>query len=204
MGGVFMRKIIILATLFMFVVYCGGLVEDMQTMHNGIIRLHVVGASDSEADQRVKLAVKDAVNVHLQDKLQPIDSIEEAKVILEREMDSIQAVAEQVLRFNGFSDTVTVSLEKEVFPIREYETFTLPSGVYESLRIRIGNAEGRNWWCVVFPSLCLPAESNSEDVPASHGFSDRLYDTLTGEDGYEIRFFLLDWLGQLQNIWFAS
>jgi stage II sporulation protein R len=101
----------------------------------------------------------------------------------------------------GINETVNVTFEKETFPIRHYDTFSLPSGVYQSLRIRIGQAEGKNWWCVVFPTLCIPQTGDGfQEVAAGSGFSDDLTLSLTREEGYEVRFFLLDWLGQLENL----
>ena len=203
MGGVFMKKIVVIVVFLSLAIFCAGILEDMRTLHSGVIRLHVVGASDGTVDQEVKLEVKDAVNTYLANILLEVTSVEEVKSILLHEMPTIKAVADQVLDSRGFRDRVTVTLEKEAFPIREYDTFTLPSGVYDALRIRIGAGAGKNWWCVVFPSLCLPATGEElKDISAGAGFSDTLYDTLTGNSGYEIRFFLLDWLGQLQNLWF--
>ena len=98
----------------------------------------------------------------------------------------------------GFPDTATVSLCLEEFATRVYDTFTLPAGLYESLRIVIGEGEGQNWWCVMFPSFCLPATSEGfEEVACGAGFSDTLTQTLEGE--YEIRFFFLDALGAVEN-----
>ena len=89
--------------------------------------------------------------------------------------------------------------------MRQYDTFALPSGVYESLRISIGEAQGKNWWCVVFPSLCMPAVGeNFSDAAAGAGFDDGLTNTLQQKKGYEIRFFLLDWLGWLENLLFRK
>ena len=93
-----------------------------------------------------------------------------------------------------------VTLGKEVFDTRYYDTFTLPAGVYEALRITIGEGQGKNWWCVVFPTLCVPATSDGfEDVAAGAGFPDALTSALEGESGYELRFFLLDLLGKWQS-----
>lgn len=200
-----MRKILIFVMILMILCYGAGLVRDLESLHEGIIRLHVVGASDAEADQNVKLLVRDAVNAYLETELADVQTVEEANEVIRNDLPELKAVAEQVLREQGFSDTIQVSLEREAFPLREYDTFTLPSGVYRSLRIRIGEAEGRNWWCVVFPSLCLSAAGEDlRDTAAGAGFSDSLTNTLTGEEEYEIRFFLLDWLGQVQNLWFEQ
>ena len=86
-----------------------------------------------------------------------------------------------------------------------YETFRLPAGVYESLRIVIGTGEGHNWWCVVFPSLCIPATSSGfADIAVGAGFDSSLTAALEGQAGYEIRFYLLDQLGRLENIFFQE
>ena len=103
----------------------------------------------------------------------------------------------------GSPQSANVTLKKETFGTRVYDTFSLPAGVYDSLRIVIGAGEGRNWWCVVFPGLCVPAASEGvEDVAVSAGFSEELGKTLTGEEPYEIRFLLLDWLGRVENFFF--
>ena len=94
-----------------------------------------------------------------------------------------------------------VTFLKEKFPVREYDSFTLPSGVYESLRITIGDGEGRNWWCVVFPKLCVSAAS-VEDTAAGAGFSEPLTDAITQKQGYRIRFLLLDILGKIENLFY--
>jgi stage II sporulation protein R len=116
----------------------------------------------------------------------------------------LEDVANSTLTQLGSGDKASVFLTKEAFGIRQYDTFSLPSGVYDSLRIEIGQAKGRNWWCVVFPALCLPTTTDGfEDVAASAGFNESLTDTLTTEDGYEIRFYLLDCIGRLENIIFS-
>ena len=105
----------------------------------------------------------------------------------------------------GFDGEAAVSLCKEAFDTRYYETFTLPAGVYEALRITIGEGNGKNWWCVVFPSLCVPATSSGfEDAAVGAGFSDTLSGAVTGEEDYEVRFYLLDTLGRLENILFEG
>jgi len=98
----------------------------------------------------------------------------------------------------GFTDTVSISIGEEEFPARDYETFRLPSGIYKALRIVIGEGEGQNWWCVVFPELCMGATSEQFVQTASmEGFDEELCQTLSGD--YEIRFWLLDQLGRLGN-----
>ena len=126
--------------------------------------------------------------------------VEQAKSYLRDHLSELQTLANQVLREAGFSETAAVSLNSEAFPTREYDTFSLPAGIYQSLRVTIGAGAGQNWWCVVFPEFCVPATSaGMENVAASSGFPDSLTQALTGNEDYQIRFFLLDCLGKLEN-----
>ena len=183
------------------VVWAGMLIADRQALKDQLIRFHVVAASDSEADQSVKLQVRDAVLESLQAELENLSDLEQAKAYLQENLPKIENVANRVLEEAGFSDRATVSLCLEEFGTRVYDTFTLPAGIYESLRIVIGEGQGHNWWCVVFPSFCLPAAGEDfADVACGAGLSETLASTLAGKDGYEIRFFLLDALGELENL----
>ena len=208
MDGVFMRKIIRFFT-FLFVLALVleffGIAEDKQNLRNSLIRLHVVAASDSRQDQEVKLQVRDAVIAYVEGALEHVMTIEEAKAWLQENLPGIQSAANDVLGKLGLSDTAQVTLAPEAFPERNYDTFSLPSGVYQSLRVTIGAGEGKNWWCVVFPNLCLPAAGEStEDVAAGAGFSDELTDTLTQKEGYQLRFYFLDVLGKIENFFFGK
>ena len=176
-------------------VYTFALIGDRQTLKNQVVRLHVVAASDSEEDQAIKLQVRDAVLESLD---HSIDNAEEAKAYLAENLDRIEDTANRVLAEAGCGDTASVTLQKENFDTRVYDTFTLPAGIYDALRITIGAGEGHNWWCVAFPSLCLPTTAEGfEAVAAGAGFSKELTGSLTGE--YELRFYLLDLLGQFEN-----
>ena len=203
MDGVFMKEIIkwtALLLIFVAVVTMVDVVSDRQKLHESLIRLHVVGASDEEADQAVKLRVRDAVTGWLQQELAGIHQAEQARTYLREHLSQIEEIANRTLADAGSSDTATVSFLEETFPARDYDTFSLPSGVYHSLRIRIGEAEGKNWWCVVFPSLCLGTTvSEMENTAVSAGFDEQLTGALTREKEYELRFFLLDCLGMLEN-----
>ena len=184
--------------LLVCLVYAIALVADRQKLKNELVRLHVVAASDSEEDQAIKLQVRDAVLESLQDGIENATDIEAAKAYIGSQLPKLESVANRVLAAAGCGDVATVSLQVEEFAARVYDTFSLPAGLYDSLRITIGEGEGRNWWCVTFPTLCLPATTEGfEAVAAGAGFSDELTGSLTGE--YEVRFYLLDLLGQLEN-----
>ena len=183
------------------VLWLGGVVRDRQTLSEDVIRLHVVAASDSEEDQALKLRVRDAVIGALSDVMADCADARQARQVLEAHLELVRQVAQQTLTEAGITDAVCVSLTREEFDTRVYDTFTLPSGVYDSLRIVIGEGQGHNWWCVVFPKLCVPATVDDfEDTAVGSGFSDTLTDTVSNEKGHEIRFFFLDCLGMLQNL----
>lgn len=193
----FLGTILLLAALVWF----GTVLADRQTLNNDLIRLHVVAASDSAEDQQVKLQVRDALVEHLQTAMQSLPDARRAKAYLQERLSELETLANGVLAAAGVADRAKVTLTKEAFSTRDYDTFSLPAGVYESLRVTIGEGEGKNWWCVVFPSLCLPAAGEGfADAAAGAGFDASLTGALRQEDGYAIRFFFLDCLGWLQNL----
>jgi len=203
-----MKKMIRTLTICLAVtvlIWFAALVGDKQTLREELIRLHVVANSDSQDDQAIKLRVRDAVTEYLQTAMADIGDMEEAKAYLQENLPKIQTLANRVLEKAGVEPDAVVTLAKEAFDTRYYDTFQLPAGVYESLRIVIGEGEGKNWWCVVFPSLCLPATSSGfESVAAGAGFDEALIGALEGKQECEIRFFLLDKFGRIENKFFRK
>ena len=195
-----MRKLlrrVQICLLLVALVWCGTLLADRQRLNQELIRLHVVAASDSEADQTLKLRVRDAVMESLSLAMENVTDAEAAKSYIRSVLPQLETIANSVLEAAGCEDRAVVTFAEEAFGTREYEGFTLPAGVYEALRIVIGDGEGENWWCVVFPTFCLGADFG--ETAACAGFPESLTGALTGE-GYEIRFFFLDLLGRLENL----
>lgn len=207
MDGVFMRiiaKLVCTLLLITIVFGVGTVISDKQVLAQDMIRLHVVADSNSNEDQAIKLKVRDAVIERLQDVMQQLPDAESAKAYLQDHLNELEDLVNEVLQSAGNGCKAVVTLAKESFSKREYDTFTLPAGIYESLRVTIGSGEGKNWWCVVFPTLCVSATTDGfEDVAAGAGFSDRLSGTLTGKKEYQVRFFLLDCIGWIEN-WLYS
>lgn len=161
-----------------------------------LIRLHVVAQSDSVHDQTVKLCVRDAVLARAE---QLMEGAENAHAALEAGLAEIAQAAEDTLSELGEARTVRVRLGKERFPTREYETFALPAGVYESLRVTIGEGKGHNWWCVVFPSICLTASMDEMELAAqAAGITDGELRLIAGsEPRFTLQFRtleLLEWI----------
>lgn len=149
-----------------------------------VIRLHVVGASDSAEDQASKLKVRDAVLRAAAPCLEGVTDPEDARAILAGQLPLLAQAGAQAA-----GETVTAQMEESAwFPTRRYLDFSLPAGRYTALKLTVGEGEGRNWWCVVFPPLCMGAVS--ENVNAYAGsFSDSQVKLITGEsEGYVVKF----------------
>jgi stage II sporulation protein R len=184
------------------VFFVWGTFTDSYTLQDALLRLHVVGASDSQEDQAVKLEVRDAVLASLEEGLLDLTDLDQAVAYVNTMLPKVEQAANQALAAAGFPDTVTVSLTEEAFPTRDYDSFSLPAGVYKALRVVIGDGDGQNWLCVVFPQLCLSETEAFVETANMAGLSEELTDTLSGE--YEIRFWLLEKIGEVKNYFFAS
>ncbi|MDO5545696.1 MAG: stage II sporulation protein R [Eubacteriales bacterium] len=186
-------------------VWTWELLRDRQYLDQELIRLHVVANSDSEADQSIKLQVRDAIVASLSEGMADIGDVQAAKAYLRENLSKIETIANNTLEAAGVDSRAAVTLCKETFDIRKYDTFTLPAGVYESLRVVIGEGQGHNWWCVAFPTLCMSATTEEFEAAArTAGMDDTLSQTLSGEPDYQLRFYLLDVLGRMENLCFRE
>lgn len=120
-----------------------------------ILRFHVLANSDSKQDQEVKEKVRDAVGIYLQPLLEGVDNLEETKKIIEENREQIITVAKHTLNENGFDYEVNARITNLDFPEKTYGAYTFPKGKYEALQIVIGEGEGQNWWCVLYPNMCF-------------------------------------------------
>ena len=118
-------------------------------------RLHVLANSDSDADQQVKMQVRDAVLEATKDGILTCKSAQEARAYIEKNLEIIEKTANETLAANGFDYTATAQVGTFHFPDRTYQDVTYPEGDYQALRISLGEGKGHNWWCVMFPPLCL-------------------------------------------------
>lgn len=127
-------------------------------LYDSIIRLHVIANSDSDPDQALKLLVRDNILGTVSELLGGVTDRSEAENILRSNLGLIEDKAREVLLSERSNYGVAVTLTEEVYPTRVYESVTLPAGSYTSLRVLIGDADGENWWCILFPTLCVTAE----------------------------------------------
>lgn len=157
-----MKKIIILGVLFLC--GCFFITEKRQTsnIEKNVIRFHVRANSDSSIDQERKLKVRDALVDYLRPAMDQVNTKEEALQVLEGKKKEIQKVARNVLKEEGDESKVAVSFPREEFPEKTYGQYTFPKGTYDALRVDIGAAAGHNWWCVMFPDLCVTKDDKVE------------------------------------------
>ena len=165
-----------------------------------MIRLHVVANSDSQRDQALKLQVRDKVLAFTETTMRAAADRQEANRTLRAALPTIQAMAEETLRENGCADRVETSLEPAEFPLKTYSGFRLPAGEYLALRVLIGKAEGQNWWCVVYPPLCMTAAANVRETGIACGM-EREDLNLMQEEGeeYQVKFRCVELWEQLRQ-----
>lgn len=175
-------------------------VHGEEEIYDAVIRLHVLANSDSAEDQALKLEVRNAVLEVTAPLLKDCSDRAQAERLLENSMEEIQTAAERVIADAGRDDSVELLLSEESYPERNYDSFCFPAGSYLSLRVCIGEAAGQNWWCCLFPPLCLGAASvpveEAEDSFIEVGLTPEQYKIITETDnpGYKIRFKLLELL----------
>ena len=149
-----------------------------EKLSGGVLRLHILANSDSDFDQALKLKVRDAVLSYAQDLFAYTDSKEQAQAVARQNLAQLEAVAEQVLRENGCEYEVTAGVDHTFFPTREYGNGQrLPAGFYDALRLEIGAARGRNWWCILYPPLCLAGS----------------VEPVAGATEFQIKFKIVEW-----------
>lgn len=167
-----------------------------QTIRNDVIRLHILANSDSKEDQELKLKVRDAVLEQCPAIFDGTVSPQNAKEKIEPEINNIKKTAESIISEYGYSYNTEVYLEEEYFTTRIYDDVTMPAGKYLALKIIIGNGNGKNWWCVMFPTLCLPA---AEDNSIDSVFNNTQQDIVINTEKYEVRFKIMEYIEAIKN-----
>lgn len=194
-------ELIVLLVLAVILSGFTALERQQQRISNHLIRLHVVANSDTREDQAIKLQVRDAVLEAAGPLTASAGSAQEASTILSSNLDILSFAANERLKELGVDDWATVTLRRELFEVRHYDTFSLPGGYYESLRVTIGDGEGKNWWCVVYPGICTAATTEDQRALAvMAGLSEDDFALLSQEtETYIFRFKILELFEQLMT-----
>lgn len=164
---------------------------------DSVLRLHVLANSDSQEDQALKLRVRDRILTEAERLVPENAGLEETEEILTEHLEELARAGAQTAADAGYSYPVTAELCETWFPTKEYDGFSMPAGQYRALRIVIGEGAGQNWWCVVFPPLCLSA--SVEETARDAGLTEQQVSLLLGEtEGYVIKFKALELWEQLK------
>jgi len=168
-----------------------------ENLYSSVIRIHVVANSDSPRDQAVKLAVRDGIVSYAKENFSQLKSKKEAEAVIGSHLKEIETLAAEIVEKAGENLPVTAVLEQEIYPTRRYEALSLPAGEYLSLQVRIGDASGQNWWCVLFPPMCLNSALGAEDALIDAGMEEENAKLVTHDgERYRVRFKILElWQG---------
>lgn len=173
---------------------CEGIRED-------VLRLHVIANSDSKEDQSLKLKVRDAIINISGSTLEGCEDIISAEDKISSSLSLFKWAAQSCVYSEGYDYSVSVYLDKSYFPTRVYENITMPAGYYNALKIIIGKGEGKNWWCVMFPSLCLPGAYKKEDK-LKQVLNEKEIELVTSNPDYEVRFWLVEKYYDIKNAFY--
>ena len=183
--------LVVIYSLIPFQAQCGNISND-------VFRLHILANSDSEYDQSVKLKIRDRVLEYSKSLFESAKSKEEAESLISQNLDNITRVAQNELKNLGCGQNVKAEIKKMYFTTRYYDSYTLPSGMYDALRITIGSGKGHNWWCVMYPSICVSAASE-QDEKAKRALDDGEYDIIKNEK-YSYKFKVVELFEMMKRI----
>ena len=187
-------EIALLIGMAVFLISGAVSLQNRDQLADKVVRLHILANSDSEEDQALKLRVRDRVLERATELLEQTGDRREAADVLQSHLPELERIAAEEISDCGYEYDVTAEVANTMFPTKEYDGFTLPAGEYLALRIIIGEGNGHNWWCVVFPPLCTTAAA---DVPASAlaaGFDEEEVALVTEEnEGYVLKFKAMEW-----------
>ena len=169
-------------------------------IYDNTIRLHVLAASDSEEDQALKLTVRDALVDEVAALTQGAKDKASGEAILRENIDYLTQIARTTLEREGCTDSVEITLTEEYYPTREYDRLRLPAGEYTSLQVKIGAAEGKNWWCILFPPVCT-SSARAEEAMAETGFTKNQIRLLTEEENpkYTLKFKVVEQFSKMKR-----
>ena len=194
-----MKNLLTVLALIVFIFVFLGLmpVHGEAEIYDSVLRLHVLANSDSDEDQALKLRVRDSILNAAAPIIADCNTREDAIAAISNATPTLLSAARECIEREGFEYDVQIELCEESYPTRRYESFCFPSGEYLSLRVLIGDAAGQNWWCVLFPPLCLSAatdQSTAEDAFIAVGLTDGQYKIITETDSttYQVRFKILE------------
>lgn len=201
------KRFLLLLTLFFCYTFVSAFsyARDVSAdIANSVFRLHIIANSDTEEDQNLKLLVRDDVLKYMKQISKDVSNKEDVVTLMYEHLDEFQRIAKETIKNNGYDYEVRVKIGKFEFPTKEYGDIALPAGMYDALRIEIGKAEGHNWWCVMFPTLCFVDVSSGELDEESKGvlessLNEEEYDLVSGDNlGVNFKFKIIEFFEDIK------
>lgn len=186
-----------LTMAFVSAIWYGRQYQLQRQLAEKVIRFHVLANSDEKADQELKLSVRDAIGSFMQKNMGNMESKEACEGFIAEKMPEIEQVAEAVIEEAGYSYSVQAELTECEFPVKNYGNYTFPAGTYDALKVTIGEGEGQNWWCVMYPNMCFEnsmyevVDEKSEEA-LRKVLDEEEYQAVLNSGNYQIRFRLLE------------
>lgn len=169
--------------------YVTPFIKTSESISQEVFRLHILANSDSDEDQSLKLKVRDKILTESESLFINCKNLNDVITTSKNNIEYFEKLANECIKENGYNYETKVYVDEEYFNTREYEKITLPSGVYNALKIEIGEAKGHNWWCVMFPAICLPAVSDDE---INSILNEDEIELINSNNKYEIRFKIVE------------
>lgn len=198
------EKALVVGFLLTFLLNFTGFANNCDNLSSKVLRLHILANSDSEVDQALKIKVRDKIIESSGDFLDGATDKISAQNLTAKNLENIKKIAQTEVEKQGFSYPVQVEVTEMYFPTRKYDSTTFPAGRYDALRVLIGEGAGKNWWCVIFPQMCLGSAKNSATTDTL--LSDSEKDITSGGEKYEVRFKVVEWFYALKggvSKWFS-
>lgn len=192
-----LEKSLCLAMILTVLLSFTGFTASCEDIPNRVLRLHVLANSDSEQDQALKLKVRDRILTESAGMLDNITNKSQAEASVKTKLPQLKIAAEDEVKKQGYDYPINVELTNMYFTTREYDTVTLPAGQYDALRITIGEGKGHNWWCVIFPPMCLPAAEKPEEL--DDVLNENQLQIVEGKGEFEVKFLTLEWYEQIKS-----
>ncbi len=188
-------KSLIMGLIVTVLFYMLPFTSQCESLSNELFRLHILANSDAEYDQELKLKVRDKILEYTDGLYDNCETKEETIEVTKEHLNDILTVAQKEVFSNGYNYTVRGEITNMYFNTRTYSKFTIPSGQYDALRITIGEGEGHNWWCVMYPSFCMGESSDLENS----NLADKEKELISGDD-YKIKFQVMEWFEKLKEL----
>lgn len=191
------EKSLIVGFLITLLLNLTGFANNCDNISEKVLRLHILANSDSECDQDLKINVRDKIIEKSGNFLNGVTDKISAQDLTFDNLENIKKVAQEEIKNEGFNYPVSAEIVNMYFPTRNYGNITLPAGYYDALRILIGKGEGKNWWCVIFPQMCLGSAKNDTTIDSTLNNSEK--NIINSGVKYEVKFKIVEWFYNLKN-----